>query len=515
MKTFFTDREPLDRRAFWALCLLVCLAGLALRLPSLASRSLWLDETYSAWFSALPLRELWTSVPLYETHPPMYYTLLKGWASLFGTSEAGLRSLSVVASVATIFVLAVCGRLLRAGPMAEKAGLVAALFLAVNRGNIEFAQQARPYGLETLCAAVAIVLSVMLLRRLAPAQPGATGPVTLGQLWPTILGLGLAGGCTLWLHNTAIFIAFGIWAGLALALLTSVRGNRQLQFQALAISGALALLIWSPLVPILIQQSANMAKMSFWVKFQHQDLLSAWYLAGGGERAIIPVALLGLLGAWVVWRRERHSALLLLTIVIVPLAVVLAYSALVKPIYISRLFEWLAPPLMMLAALGAMGGIKKPVLRAGAVLVVAALSVHASSKFYRAESEDWRALAATITAGAQPGDVLIVLPNELNVPLQYYAARAAGFPAVQYVPAPFPALDLAGHPYIGNLGAPAIVAADSKLVRSAMATHRRVWLMTRREWMYDPQHIVRNEVAAARKLVSSHGAMGIKLDLYE
>lgn len=515
MKNFFTDREPLDRRAFWGICLLVCLAGLALRLPGLAGRSLWLDETYSAWFSALTLRELWTTVPLYETHPPMYYTLLKGWGTLFGTGEAALRSLSVAASVATIFMLAVCGRLLRAGPLVEKAGLVAALFLAVNRGNIEYAQQARPYALETLCAAAAIVLSLVLLRRLAQTRQGAAGAVTLGQLWPAMLGLALAGGFTLWLHNTAIFIAFGIWAGLALALLTSVRGNRWLQFQALAISGVLALLIWSPFVPMLMQQSANVAKMSFWVKFQHQDILSAWYLAGGGERALVPVALLSLLGAWVVWRRERHSALLLLTVLVVPLAIVLGYSALVKPIYISRLFEWLAPPLMMLAALGAMAGLKQPVLRAGAVLVVAALSIHASSKFYRSESEDWRALAATIAARAQPGDVLIVLPNELNVPLAYYAGHAAGFPDVQYVPAPFPALDLAGHPYIGNLGAPAVVAADSRLVHEAMATHRRVWLMTRREWMYDPQHIVRNEVAAARKLVSSHGAMGIKLDLYE
>ncbi|MET0322059.1 MAG: glycosyltransferase family 39 protein [Duganella sp.] len=510
MKNFFDGRAPLDRRVFWALCLAICLLGLGLRLPTLASRSLWLDETYSAWFSTLPLRELWTTVPLYETHPPMYYTLLKAWGVLFGTSEVALRSLSVLASVATLFILATSGRLLRAGAAVEKAALVAALFLAVNRGHIEYAQQARPYALETLSAAVAILLSVMLLRRLAQGTDA-----TLKQLWPTIIGLGVAGGFTLWLHNTAIFIAFGIWAGLALALLTSVRGNRWVQCQALAISGVLALLIWSPFVPLLLQQSANVAKMSFWISFQRKDVLSAWYLAGGGERAIIPIALLSLLGAWAVWRRERYSALHLLTVLIVPLAVVLGYSYLVKPIYISRLFEWLAPPLMMLAALGAMAGLKKPALRAIAVLVVVVVSFHASSKFYTMETEDWRALAATVAARAQPGDVMIVLPNELNVPLKYYAANAARFPDMQYIPAPFPALDLVGHPYMGNLGAPAIVAADTKLVRDAMASHRRVWLMTRREWMYDPHNIVRNEVAASRKLVGSYGATGIKLDLYE
>lgn len=512
MKNFFSDREPLDRRAFWVICVLVCLAGLALRLPTVASRSLWLDETYSAWFSALTLRELWTSVPLYETHPPMYYTLLKGWAGLFGTSEAALRSLSVAASTATVAVLAMSGKLLRAGATAEKAGLVAALFLAFNRGNIEFAQQARPYGLETLAAAIAILLSVVLLRRLAATPPGQA---TLAPLWPTILGLALAGGFTLWLHNTAIFIAFGIWGGLVLALLTSVPGNRRVQLLALVISGALALLIWSPFIPLLMQQSANVAKMSFWVHFQRKDLLSAWYLAAGGEWAIYPVALLAALGAWYLWRRERPAALHLLTVLLVPLAVVLVYSFLVKPIYISRLFEWLAPPLMFIAALGAMAGLTRPVLRFGAVLAVVAVSGYATLQFYKAPAEDWRGLAATIAANARPGDVVIVLPNELNVPLQYYAGQRRGFPTIQYLPAPFPALDLADHPYIGNLGAPAIIAADGELVRKALATHQRVWLMTRREWMYDPHNIVRTEVAAARQHVSTHGAMGIALDLYE
>jgi mannosyltransferase len=83
---------------YWLLCALVGVLALGLRLPTLSSRSLWLDETYSAWFAHLPLRELWTRAPLYETHPPLYYTLLKGWSALAGCSEAGLRSLSVLAS---------------------------------------------------------------------------------------------------------------------------------------------------------------------------------------------------------------------------------------------------------------------------------------------------------------------------------------------------------------------------------------------------------------------------------
>ena len=42
-------------------------------------RPLWLDEAYSAWFSAQSWHVLWTDVPTYETHPPFYYSLLKLW----------------------------------------------------------------------------------------------------------------------------------------------------------------------------------------------------------------------------------------------------------------------------------------------------------------------------------------------------------------------------------------------------------------------------------------------------
>ena len=511
MTKFFNIREPLDARVFWALCAAVCLIGFAFRLPTLASRSLWLDETYSAWFSAIPLHELWTSVPLYETHPPMYYTLLKAWSHIFGTSEAALRSMSVLASVATIFVLTISGRILRAGVTGDKVALVAALFLAVNRGNIEYAQQARPYGIETLFAAIAILFSIRLLRQLA--LPSSEAP-TLRTLACSIIGLALAGGYTLWLHNTAIFIAFGIWAGLILSLLTTVRGNRWIQAQAIAIPGVLALLIWSPFVPMLMRQSANVSKMHYWIYFQHKDILSAWYLAAGGEKAIVPVALLSILGAFFLWRRERTTAVHFLTVLLLPLAIVLIYSHSVKAIYISRLFEWLAPPLLALAALGVMAGLRRPLYRAGAVLVVVVLSTYTTTQFYKLQTEDWRGLVNTISTKSEPGDILIVIPNEVNVPIKYYAESVKKFPDVQYVPAAFPALDL-DMPYVGNLGAPAVVPADKELVNKVMSTHHRVWLMTRKADMYDRAGIVRSEVAASHKLVGSYGTTGIVLELFE
>jgi 4-amino-4-deoxy-L-arabinose transferase-like glycosyltransferase len=122
----------LVERFFWASVALILAIGLAFRLPGISSRSLWIDELYSEWFSSRSFVELWREVPFYEPHPPVYYTLLKLWTMVFGHSELGLRSLSLVASMATILAVAVAGRWIKTGSTGQGASLLGALLLAVN-----------------------------------------------------------------------------------------------------------------------------------------------------------------------------------------------------------------------------------------------------------------------------------------------------------------------------------------------------------------------------------------------
>lgn len=508
MKAIFTD-QPLDSRLFWRWCVALCLLGLALRLPTL-SRSLWLDESYSAWFSSLPLHELWTSVPLYETHPPVFYTLLKGWGALFGTSEAALRSISVLASVGTIFLLCVSGRALRAGPLGDRVALLAALLLAVNRGSIQFAQQSRPYAIETLFASVTILFSLILLRRLSS---GDESERALPALFPSMLGLGLCAGATLWLHNTAVFIAFGVWAGLTASLLALVRKPRLLQALAIGIPGVLALLIWSPFVPTLLRASAAVANMSFWISMSPKDLISAWYLATGGAAPMVPMLLLCVLGVAAAWRTDRAATLHVCIVLVLPLSVVLGYSYVVKPIYISRLFEWIAPATMAFAAIGILVGVS-PRWRGKATLVIVILSMISTVWYYIKPTEDWRGLANVVASQAQPGDAVIAYPNELNVVLKYYVPAQRPFPEIHYIPAPFPALGRKAK-YIGNLGAPAIEASDAPQVRAIVEQHRRVWVINRIGGLYDRGDVIHTEVQKKMKLVQSFGAEDNKLELFE
>jgi hypothetical protein len=242
--------------------------------------------------------------------------------------------------------------------------------------------------------------------------------------------------------------------------------------------------------------------------------LCVWYLAAGGAPPFKLAALLGLLGTIALLRVARNWAVLLLTVLVVPLAIVSALSYFVKPIFINRLFEWMAPAVMILVACGVMLGVRWIWLRGGVVLALISLCLWSTVGYYRSETEDWRGVLNAMASDSRAGDVAIVLPNSLRVAVDYYkGGEQAVFPEVVYLPAPFPALGRKAK-YIGN-GSPAIEPADMEMIRTALNRHPRVWLIERTTSLYDPANLVRGEIGAARILKKSYGRNGIVIDLYE
>ena len=496
---------PLAPSRFMLLCGLLGVLALLLRLPTLSSRSLWLDETYSAWFSNVPLHALWTEVPLYETHPPFYYTLLKGWRALFGSSEAGLRSLCVLASVLNVVLMPVCARWARLGARAERVGLLAGLLLAVNANNILFAQQARPYAIHALAGMLAVFFAGMLVRELS----GVHAPGARPRPWTWAAGLALSAAAMLWLHNTGVFAAFAIWTGMTAGLLFAAPGPRRRQALAVAVAGLGALLLWLPFLPMLMRQSAAMAKLAYWIRFSPASMKSAWTVMAGGQHLHYPILALVLLAFLWLWRRARPQVWLLACTMLLPILAMAAYSLLVKPVFLSRLFEWLAPLTMALAALG-IAALPRS-WRLPALALVLALSSWDVVGFYRSHTENWREMLVQLKHDAQPGDLVLAFPNEIQMPVSYYMKDG---PAVTYLPGPFPALGLA-RVYTGNAGAPNIAPDDAARLRALVAGRRRVWLIERRADLYDPTGIVTKELEACCRLLRRLDGIGANVSLYE
>lgn len=501
--------KPLKPFHFWLCVLAIMVVGLALRLPTI-TKSLWLDEAYTAWFTALSFQKIWSEVPIYEVHPPLYNLVLKAWTFLAGRTEAGLRSLSVAASLGTILMLAVSGKAVRGGALGDRVALLAAFLLAVNAGNISFAQQARPYAFETLTASAAVLSALVLLRRLPLHADGQN----LRVLLPAMAGLAIGTGITLWLHNTAVFIAYGLWIGLTVALLGFVPGRRWVQAMVVGLPGVAALLIWSPFLLPFLHQSAHLAEMSFWVTLGFNDLLSAWYLTAGGSYPMVVILTFAVFGLVILWRKEKPSAAFLSVMLFLPLATVLAVSYVIKPFYIDRLFEWLSPIVLGLASTGIVTGLSDLLVRRVVIAAAVLFSLASTCIYYTLPTEDWRGIIGTVVAQARPGDIVVTTPNDISVPFAYYAPDVIRRPAILFTPTPYPSIELVNGVQT-VVGTRLMEARDQTVVRDAIAGHSRVWLVERRADFYDPDDLVRKEITSGRKAQRAFSDTDIDVTLYE
>lgn len=92
----FHRRAPWFERYFVWLLVGGAVVAMALSLAIGLQQSVWFDEAYSIMLAKRPVGDLLYLTSI-DTHPPLYYLLLKGWAGLFGWGEFALRSLSVLA----------------------------------------------------------------------------------------------------------------------------------------------------------------------------------------------------------------------------------------------------------------------------------------------------------------------------------------------------------------------------------------------------------------------------------
>ncbi len=132
------------------LCLVV-LIGAGLRVYALDHQSLWTDEIFSLTTTdpTLPFRQFWDRL-LADTHPPIYYLLLRLSSTAFGQSEIAVRAPSVLFGVLTV-----CAAALLPGSSLSRSSRVAfPLLLAVSPGAVWYAREVRSYALLLLLSTI-------------------------------------------------------------------------------------------------------------------------------------------------------------------------------------------------------------------------------------------------------------------------------------------------------------------------------------------------------------------------
>jgi uncharacterized membrane protein len=293
-------------------------------------QSVWFDEAYSILLAKQPVVDLIHLTSL-DTHPPLYYLLLKLWAGLFGWGEFALRSLSVLAMGGALAV----GALLVKRLFGVKAAVMTLPFLVLAPFLLRYGFEIRMYSLASLIGVAATYVLVI-----AVETKNTKRQWLLYALYALFVALGML---TLY-YTVLLWVAHVVWlVWLAIHKKESVFKQRWW----LAYVGAVVLFLpWLPtflkqmtngaLAPISQQLTAdNMVGIaSFWFLYQ-----PSWQLSGILSLLVlavfVTVAYIFVKLRKLVSPKQKPGLALLVCYAAVPVLMI-ALISLARPMYVER-----------------------------------------------------------------------------------------------------------------------------------------------------------------------------------
>jgi len=457
----------------------ITLLAAALRFLNLGHDSLWFDEELTrqtaatGFAAALAVRD----------HVPLLYWLTTAALRLLPEHEVTLRLVSALAGVVAVPLLVAFGRAVRL----PRAGLWAALLLAVSPSAIRYSQEARHYSLLLLFSLLALY---WLYRAMSsPDLSGERTPVrrpdrsTRVMDAPDLSGLprpdrstrywlfsGLSAALALMTHYSAWLLLAAQAAVVAVWLLGRLRAGERGVVARLAPAAAvvgLALLLLAPGAAEAIR--ANTAQAAGTTAAAPIGVwLRALWLEFGFFRPLpaLALSLVAALGAVVLARRRPAAAALLAVSAVVPVLLIQALG--ITRFALPKYVIYLLPVYLLAAGVGvaavvgwsslivgrwsAVGGRRSAVsderssvggswsvvrglssaVLAAAILLVAWPSVREEYDFM---VHDWRGAAAALGAPA-PGDVVLTVALDTGD-----GFNAAGVMAPVYLDPGFRLLD--------------------------------------------------------------------------
>ncbi|MCC6897295.1 MAG: glycosyltransferase family 39 protein [Anaerolineae bacterium] len=133
-----------------SILVLILLLAAATRITNVGSWPVWTDEGWSIWATDGSHLDTVLDNLAHDRHPPLYFAALWGWRAVAGDSLLALRCISIAAGLLTVAVAYRIG----ADVFGRRAGLYAALLLAVLPIAVYYSQEVRHYGAFVLFVAL-------------------------------------------------------------------------------------------------------------------------------------------------------------------------------------------------------------------------------------------------------------------------------------------------------------------------------------------------------------------------
>ncbi|MEM9419224.1 MAG: glycosyltransferase family 39 protein [Planctomycetota bacterium] len=424
----------LERRGPSLLALaVVVLVGAALRFYRIGVLPLWRDEGATLRFARRTFGELWGPLAVLETNPPLYYSVQRVWL-VFGESESAIRSLSAVLGVISIGLTYLLAAGLSAPAVRRRTGLIAAALYAVAAMQIEYAQEARAYGMMTTFALGAMVCLSAMLRHPEAAsrlwwKRDGSASLSEDEKSPRLIwawaGYIFSSLVMLYTHNTAVVPMACIQLLTFIWWLTA--GRRSWGFFGNWVAANVLVLVgWGWWIPRIMGQANGRLQANWWipqanwgsVREAFEMIYLYIHLNRIGFVAMllgIAVMLLGLLA----WRKRPVALLMCLGMGVGGIAVLYGLN-LWRPIFLSRALVWTAPAMFALMAAGMMM-IRPTFLRLGVIGVLVLLSTkNVHSSYALIKKSPWDQAATYVRDRDEADHLLVFIWEDHDTAFDYY-----------------------------------------------------------------------------------------------
>ncbi len=372
-------------------------------------------------FATLPMAELLGEQGKAETNPPLFYIVLNAWVSIFGESEASLRTPSAIFSILSLFFTYYSGLYLKN----RRTGLIAAAISAVMVEHIYYAQEARTYTLLLLGATISVAGFSRLFAN--PEQAGKT--IGKGFDWMA-WGLYLLGtSVSLYAHNTGVFVPSSLTAAAIISFLVKPkRYGLGFAINWLIVNLAV-IVIWLPWIFVILNQVSDMS--SFWINMpKPMDLIKTpmqlYIPIEGSLRLLSKTAIVATGLAFLVycWKKNKWDLLCMLFLLTGSVFIQAYLASYYQPIFIPRLFIWTLPMFALILAIGA-ESLRKPILIYSVSALLIAMNCIGLKDYYRkADKEYWDELALAYQALDNHKTLKLLQPADIHMPLGYYLEDA-------------------------------------------------------------------------------------------
>lgn len=401
-------------RGVYLVLTVVTLLGLGLRLYQLGAEGLLPDEG----ISIQRVRD-----GHWDYLRPLYFLVLWLWIHV-GDSEAMLRLPSALMGAMCIPLVFVMGQRL----FTPRAGLIAALLIAVSPLHLNHSQEIRMYSQMTLLATASWFFFWALLEESSARNFLAYGAATLGTLLtqPISLFLVVAQNVFLliWWRRHRRLATWWLLAQGAVVLV-ALPFLREMAVQIPAFAQDWTSVHASPGLRDVVQL---VSEFSFWKRSLYYN--DTFPVARQIYYLLFLSAIALMAGVPLLMRKRAEQATLVLVWFGVPVLCAFAASHTVVNIWQSRYLLYVLPAYALLLGFGVDGLMER--VRAGWIglvltgaIITASLAINA--RYYtQSVREDWHGLFAYLRTQRQPRDAFGVYTDQAGPAFGYYYARTFG-----------------------------------------------------------------------------------------